>query len=365
MKNKFGKLLFVAGTICLFHACDTDMEIKNPANLVDPSKSAEYYENLRNYKKSDHEVAFGWYGNWTGGSTSMENSLNGLPDSVDFVSLWGNWKELDEARLADLRKVQTLKGTRALICSLVLDIGDGITPPMSEEDEKNGVTWTEHRHKYWGWGESHESKLEATARYANAICDTIDKYGYDGFDIDAEPGYAHPFPTDYELWRNGDDIMDMFIETLSKRIGPKSGTDRMLVIDGEPYRVNPKFGDCFNYYILQAYGNDSNRDLNNKIGRTIQNFQNVFPVEEITKRIIVCENFENWASTGGVEFTLDNGTVVPSLTGFALWEPVLKGKKYRKGGVGTFHMEYEYNAGKPVTYPYLRQAIQIMNPSIK
>ena len=365
MKNKFGKILLIAGAACLFNACDTDMEIKDPADLVTPSKSAEYYQKLRDYKMSDHEVAFGWYGNWTGGATSMENSLNGLPDSTDFVSLWGNWQNPDESRLADLRKAQTLKGLRAMICCLVLDVGDGVTPPMPEADEAAGVTWKEYRHKFWGWGESLDSKIAAAEKYANAICDTIDKYGYDGFDIDAEPGYSHPFHTDYEMWRNGNEVMDTFIETLGKRIGPKSGTNKLLVIDGEPYAVNPKFGDYFNYYILQAYGNDSNSQLNSKIGRTVNHFKDTYSVGEITKRIIVCENFENWASSGGVNFLLDNGKTVPSLLGFALWEPVVNGVKYRKGGVGTFHMEYEYNAGKAVTYPFLRQAIQIMNPSIK
>lgn len=56
----------------------------------------DYYENLRAYKRSEHSVAFGWFGGWTGVGASMVGSLMGLPDSVDFVSIWGNWKNLDE-----------------------------------------------------------------------------------------------------------------------------------------------------------------------------------------------------------------------------------------------------------------------------
>lgn len=42
----------------------------------------DYYENLRAYKRSEHSVAFGWFGGWTGVGASMVGSLMGLPDSV-------------------------------------------------------------------------------------------------------------------------------------------------------------------------------------------------------------------------------------------------------------------------------------------
>lgn len=88
----------------------------------------DYYENLRAYKRSEHSVAFGWFGGWTGVGASMVGSLMGLPDSVDFVSIWGNWKNLDEARMLDKKKVKEQKGTRALMCFIVANVGDQLTP---------------------------------------------------------------------------------------------------------------------------------------------------------------------------------------------------------------------------------------------
>ena len=82
----------------------------------------DYYENLRAYKRSEHSVAFGWFGGWTGVGASMVGSLMGLPDSVDFVSIWGNWKNLDEARMLDKKKVKEQKGTRALMCFIVANV---------------------------------------------------------------------------------------------------------------------------------------------------------------------------------------------------------------------------------------------------
>lgn len=76
----------------------------NPRQRIFEMPGNDYYENLRAYKRSEHSVAFGWFGGWTGVGASMVGSLMGLPDSVDFVSIWGNWKNLDEARMLDKKK---------------------------------------------------------------------------------------------------------------------------------------------------------------------------------------------------------------------------------------------------------------------
>lgn len=86
---------------------------------------------------------------------------------------------------------------------------------------------------------------------------------------------------------------------------------------------------------------------------------------EVAKRYIVTENFENYAPAGGVPFIDRNGNDMMSLEGMARWMPLIDGMLSPKGGVGTYHMEYEYNAGKQPSYPALRKAIQIMNPAVK
>ena len=142
MKRLYKYFFGILGISFALTACDDwlDTEIKDPANLTISNKDEAYYARLREYKKSDHPVAFGWYGNWTGTGASYENSLKGLPDSVDFVSLWGNWKNPSPAMMEDLRYVQEKKGTKVLFCFLVLDIGDQITPPMPQEEINNGTS---------------------------------------------------------------------------------------------------------------------------------------------------------------------------------------------------------------------------------
>ena len=37
----------------------------------------DYYENLRAYKRSEHSVAFGWFGGWTGVGASIRFGVTG------------------------------------------------------------------------------------------------------------------------------------------------------------------------------------------------------------------------------------------------------------------------------------------------
>lgn len=343
------KIMFVAlGFVMMFNSCDNTPELKDPANLVDATRSEAYYASLRAYKKSDHPVSFGWFGNWVGSGANLENSLRGLPDSVDFVSIWGNWRNLNANQKADLSYVKNVKGTRALLCFIVANCGDQLTPEGVEAST------------FWGYTAGDKASLEAAVRkYANAICDTIDKYGYDGFDYDYEPHYGSPGNIAGKA-----DIEKVFIDELSKRIGPKSGTGRLLVIDGEPQSIANSTGDAFDYFIVQAYSASGDSNLDNRLAETIKNFRGVLEPVQVAKKYIVTENFENYAADGGVNYTDRKGNSMKSLEGMARWMPIIDGKYVQKGGVGTYHMEYEYNAGKQPSYPYLRKAIQIMNPAI-
>ena len=362
----------------------TDMEIQHPVDLTKPGHNEAYYKALRDYKNSDHQIAFSYYSAWTGVGTNMQSSLMGLPDSVDLVSLWGGWKNPTEAQLKDLRAAQQKKGLKAMICFLVLDMGAGVTPDPTEAEKaalKEGESWT---HKYWGWStaqtpEGKAARRAAVVKYANAICDVIEKYGYDGFDIDAEPTYSHPFSTNYEMWRMDKEdgvstLMTLFIETLGKRIGPmaetEAGRKRILAVDGEPDALPPTHAKYFNYFIIQAYG-DGVGYSNGHFQGMLRAYKDVLSVEEICKKSIFVVNFESGATRGGQ-------AGLGQILNFALQNPVVGGVTYRKGGVGAFRVDLEYAITTPdvvngidmspvkgLSYPWWRRAIQLMNPTIK
>ena len=66
------------------------------------------------------------------------------------------------------------------------------------------------------------------------------------------------------------------------------------------------------------------------------------------------------AAAGGGSYT--GG--INRLLGQALWKPTWEGKTYRKGGLGSYHIEYEYYlSGKSGFYPWTRQAINAVHRS--
>ena len=72
-------------------SCNTDIEALDI--VVPDNMSEEYWESLRAYKaRNDHEVFFGWFGGWTANSADMINFLSSVPDSVDIISIWGDYK---------------------------------------------------------------------------------------------------------------------------------------------------------------------------------------------------------------------------------------------------------------------------------
>ena len=411
MKKLHKIILSAAAVVLAMTSCNdwTETEIKDPADLTGTNRSEAYYAQLRNYKQSEHPVAMGWFGGWAGRSASLKTSLAGLPDSLDFVSLWGSWKNLTPSQKEDLKYVQETKGTKVLICWQVHDIGDQLTPdePADWAEKNPGKNF---RHEFWGWGQSTESKLEAVKKYAKAILDTIQKYNYDGFDLDAEPYVPQiGFTPEEELWRT-DGAMKLFIETLATALGPKSGTGKMLVIDGKPEAVEPPLHVYFDYFILQVYHNKDSgyrrtESLQQRFETQYDHFKEVLTPQQLCKKIIMTENFEDgnnitayriflkegiehrhdydglapqsmlmWQTTTPVPNSTevrqlpekDQRWVARSIIAYALWNPVFNGNVCPKGGIGTFHMEYEYDKDGTInTYPNLRMAIQLQNPTNK
>lgn len=324
--------------------------------------SEEYYAALRAYKQSTHSIAFGWFGGWTGDGAYMKSSLAGIPDSVDIVSIWGNWSNMTEAKKKDLEFCQQVKGTRFTMCFIITSVGTQITPQEVRDNwEANGYSSEQAAvNAFWGWPDdtSDEAAVEASIRkYASAIADTVNKFGYDGFDIDYEPNFGNPGNI-----VNDDDLMFIFVDELGKYFGPKSGTGKLLLIDGEPQsiRQRPEIGHYFDYFIIQAYKASGDSNLDTRLNGLISTYGQELGAERVTNMTLMTENFEatDAAMNGGYDYRDRYGNSMMSLEGMARWQPT---NGFRKGGTGSYHMEAEY--GTSPEYKNLRKAIQIMNPS--
>lgn len=316
---------------------------EEPVNINDEA----YYEALRAYKQTEHSICFGWFSGWTGSGTDMFNQLRGIPDSMDVVSIWGAKTLLTEAQFADMREVQEKKGTKVLWCQHIVDIGREITPEGADPAE------------YWGWnGYSYDGSEQADAairKYAKAIVDSTLFYGYDGCDFDYEPNYG------YAGNITSPQAMHVFLSEVAKYMGPQSGTDLILAVDGEPQTLLAETGPLLDYYIIQAYYSRGYTDLDNRFGKLVNKFGQYEDTETIIKKTVWCEDFEKHKEDGGPQHSLRDGGQTYSLMGMAKWyHPDMP--EVKKGGVGA----YRFNLCRPFNdYFFMRQVIQEMNPAQK
>ncbi|ASZ12247.1 hypothetical protein KTO58_13510 [Chitinophaga pendula] len=281
--------------------------------------TAEYLSNLRAYKKSSHQLSYGWFGGSGGdGKTAMMmNRWESLPDSIDIISCWGGPPQLGTPHMEAMRNMQKNKGTRVVTCSIV---GDHFLTNVDKDFIE----------KYTKGDEA--LLMRGMELAAKAVADSVEKYSLDGFDFDFEPSGYLTDPAKFHL----------FLLAVSKYLGPKSGTDKLLIVDSFVETLDSRSIPLLSYYVLQNYspqGGTATGALN-RLKRQVPGM----PIEQC----IIGENFESLWRDGGL------------LAAFARWQPPTG----RKGGIAAYHLEYEYS-NPSMPYMYMRQAIQIMNPAAK
>lgn len=327
--------------------------------LTEVAKDDAYYAALREWKKTDHAVSFGWYDGWGEGGASTANMLSSVPDSMDIISLWGGYDNLSPGKMADLKFVTEVKGTKVIICSFVANIGDFYTPAEH-------TATLEDRKAYWGWVDGDDEAIhESIRKWTKAIADTLNYYGLSGMDIDYETAEYGG-----DLCRNSQ-YFTWFVEEMGKYIGPQSGTDKIFILDGyiESLVNKETLHKYFNWYVSQAYTWGSTYGdsmLEGRLSRYYSAYSSWYSEEEFTNKLIVTENLESaidclnggyyWRceETGGIW----DKDLMPSYMGFASWQP---DNGFRKGGFGAYKFSGERNNNPP--YKWLRKAIQQQNPS--
>jgi hypothetical protein len=385
------KISFAAAVLFSLASCEkwNETQAALAPESIEPGYGAspEYYANLRAYKATmlDRKLSWAWFGDWNGVGAYMSSSLGGMPDSLDIAAAWGDWMTMTPEKEADLEYVQKVKGTKVVVTSILTSFNwRGMAPDEYEEATEEEVM------AYWGWegdlnpraiptyaiegissprmflDEVTPAQEAAIRKYAQTEAQRIIDRGYDGFDLDYEIGYG-PTGTLIEYYNR----LVVYIDELSKYFGPKSGTDRLFVIDGAICYMPGVTGQCFDLFVIQAYASTSYTNLNTGSNRLSQAVNRLKPyienINDIVEKVVMTEDYEQGrGATGGGTFTQEDGTRVNSLKGMALWQPTYNGKKYeRHGGFGAYRVQFEYDAvGKiPGFYPWMREAIQAANPA--
>lgn len=328
-------------------------------SLTEVAKDEAYYEALRAYKASDHAVAFGWYDGWGEPGVSTANMLSSVPDSMDIISLWGGYESPSAGKLADLKFVTEVKGTKVLLCSFIASIGQFFTPAEHKGSDAD-------KEAFWGWEDGNDEAIKASIdRWTTAIADSLNRYGYSGIDIDYEP-------SEYggKLCRNSQ-YFTWFVELMGRYIGPASGTGKMFLLDGYIENIPNKdvLHKYFDYYVSQAYTWGSTMGdsmLEGRLSMYYNAYSAYYSEEEFTNKLIVTENLESAMDclNGGYFWRCDekgqvwSKSLMPSMMGFANWQP---DNGFRKGGFGAYKFSGERANNPP--YKWMRRAIQQQNPA--
>lgn len=319
-------LLLIA---CMFASCDTDVE--NATVVAPTTYGPQYYKNLRDYKKSDHSIAWGWFADYTQ-STSLATRFLGLPDSLDICSLWGGIPSDDSTHVdthylpevyREMKYVQEVKGTRLVVPTIIR---------IRTRPEFYDSIWVKQN-----------DPQAAMRAYAQDLLRPIFENGLDGIDMDYEP--------------EGDPLtgsnLDYFVEYVGQFVGPMASPDSTFTYpDGFTIKGNPNMLLCIDYY-NSAPGSNTNKFTNWYVNQTYGGSPGRVPFSGCpTEKVVYTENVgDNWkdAECG-------------QLLNYARYQP----STGRKGGFGAFFMHRDYiNTGYGCSnYANMRHGIQIQNPAI-
>ncbi|SFG03370.1 glycoside hydrolase family 18 [Prevotella sp. KH2C16] len=314
MKIFFGAFVLAVMGLTLT-SCDNDVETIEVQDLY--KYDAQYFANLREFKKSDHEISYAYYASWANSQnpTSWGERFLGLPDSLDIVNLWIDIPTKEKYPIAyqDMKYCQDIKGTRFVMHADASHYGQ----QFWYRDENFNVDTTRVITLHSG----NEEELRAYARWA---VDTVMKCELDGVDFD------------YEGW--SDSNMHIVADECNKYFGPAGQwPDKLFIIDffgGSPSSCD----EYCDYFVRQAYSW--------QIG--FQTGSSGRPVE----RTVLCESTGAEAQDGGV-----NGAMVREYAAF-------KPAGGRKGGFGAYYIDYNYKSQSGIPYKEFREAIQIQNPAL-
>lgn len=313
MKQKITGILAVIMAVFLFVSCENDVEKIEIQKLK--TYDEQYYKNLREYKKSDHEISYAYYESWSPvegleGSkdpASWGERIIGLPDSIDIVNLWMGVPTAETHPVAykDMKYAQEKLGTRFVMHGDASHYNHKFTVDGIEYDMEN----------------KRNPSDEIMTAYAKWIVNQVEQAGLDGVDVD------------YEGW-NANDMLRLTVE-LSKYFGPKSpNPEKLLIIDFFQVAPPKETIPYCDYFVSQSYSNQT--------GGVV--YPSGFPHE----KMIYCESFGVFWADGG------------KLLEYARWEPTTG----CKGGCGVFFLGRNYYSNSGTPYNEFRQAIQIMNPAI-
>lgn len=347
------KAIYILSAIAVLLACTKEeaLVIQKVPSPGDELFDADYYESLREWKKSTHAISYVYYAAWAPleGATSMfKNPQNmserfiGLPDSLDIVNLWMGVPSADPAdeyeyspfAAADMKYCQEVKGTRFVMHADASHYGQTFV--------LDGKEWTVKMYD-----------TESIEAYADYNAQQVMHFGLDGIDYD------------FEGWASVD--MTTVIKRSGKYFGPKAETEegrQMLnIIDYFGAQPSSAVEEYISYLVRQAYSFQIGNSYGGLFG----------PSWCPPEKYIVCEQWNqnsangtiNSSNGGYVPYRGYNGETLKTLDENGAEVNMASLEAYARfcadgnaGGFGAYYIDQDYFFSRG-TYYNLRRCINI------
>lgn len=321
----------------------------------------QYFENIREYKKSEHTLSYCYYAAWapleglTGykDPASWGERLRGLPDSLDIVNLWMGYpspnpesESYAPVAYADMKYMQKNLGTRFVLH------GDAAT--TRDVVYKGDTLNIQDLYNQWKAGTGTEDAFrEALHNHAKIMIDKVNEAGLDGVDVDWEPQPA--------VWKDTQVLVDLMKYLRENLPGKLIILD--LFSDYPPAEVN----EYIDYLVIQCY--------TPQIGCSVAQLTSFYTAHGLNcgipaEKIIACEQGGQtdyalnggglWKETrNGQQIYTSDGSEMYSFEGFARHT-----SENNMAGWGVFYVDRNYYSTKGPYYEF-RKGIQVANPSIR
>lgn len=328
-------------SIFAFSSCSdwTDVEsidLKKPGiDGQNPALYAEYLQNLREYKKSDHKLVYAWYDNSQKHPFNRSHHLTDLPDSIDVVSMIYPEK-LAEWELKEMEQVRREKAMKIIYSISFESIKAAYNAKLELATETEPVSID-----FIGFlTDSLEHSLSLATQY-----------NYDGICIDyAGKSRIHMRPNELKEYTENETAFIKIIRDWYKR-----NPQKIITYEGKPQNlIDPSLlGDCLSILI-------SGKTATNKNELTY--LLSLAAVEGVpTDRFgMVVMAIDLNDPNKKIGYFADGSLAITGLTD---WAPAIHGGIEVKA-VGIYNVSTDYYTSVR-NYHYTRQLISSVNPSVK
>lgn len=346
--NLFKKSILLLTGLCVgftFQSCSdwNDLKPLTPEypNIQEqnPELYKEYLENLKTYKESDHKYVYAWVNNSQKNATIRPQHLNNIPDSVD-VAILSTPQDLNERELLEIAELKT-KGTKVLyainIDQLKKEHKFLVDRALEIEEETGEIVEIEDLNSYL------THKIPALLRLAN-------HYPYDGISVEyIGKSSLHMKPAEKKEYTESEIIFLGFINGWIN-----AHQDKYIVYAGLPQNlINRSILENCKHIIVPTHNNTNESSIKYTISSASGEG---IPTD---RYIMTAQLPSRDPEEPKIGYWADQSVALISTATLATGN-----FNYTVAGIGIIDIQNDYYTN-PRIYAHTREAISILNPSLK